>query len=308
MARSSNPAVDAAVAAYRRGEFTSIRAAARAYTVAESSVRDRYHGKPTRQQGHSHRQLLSPVQERMLVRWSLDLKATKEAPTCAQLRSMASVISQINGGPHTVSESWIPAFIRRNPDVRIKRGIALDIKRAQGLTEANIQEWYDGLLRVVRRKSIQRKHTYNVDEIGNAFGMVSNQRVIGSSNTTTTIIQTSNEREWVTAIECISAEGTVLTPLVIFKGKHVQQQWFIPELTPDWTYTSSNNAFTTNEIGVRWLREIFIPQTQCTLAEGEWRLLILDGHKSHISDDFMQAAYLSKVWCYYLIPHTSHIF
>ena len=61
MARNSKPGVDAAVAAYRRGEFPSIRAAARAYNVAESSARDRYHGKPTRQQGHSHRQILSPV-------------------------------------------------------------------------------------------------------------------------------------------------------------------------------------------------------------------------------------------------------
>ena len=39
MARNSKPGVDAAVADYRRGVFPSIRAAARAYNVAEASVR-----------------------------------------------------------------------------------------------------------------------------------------------------------------------------------------------------------------------------------------------------------------------------
>ena len=308
MKQISKPAVDAAVADYRRGLFPSIRAAARAYNVAESTVRDRYHGKPTRQQGHSHEQILSPLQEKMLVRWSIDLEACAQAPTHAQLRSMASLISQSNGGAKTVSESWITGFKRRNPQVRTKRGVALDVQRSQDLTEVAIQGWYDGLSLVIHRKSIQKANCWNVDEMGNAFRMVSNQRVIGSADTDSTIIQAAREREWVTTIECINPIGAALTPLVIFKGKHVQEQWFIPEQTPDWAYTSSNSAFTTNDIGLRWLREIFIPQTQYNLAEGAWRLLILDGHKSHISQDFIQAAYLSKVWCYYLIPHTSHIF
>ena len=115
MARDSKPAVDAAVADYRRGLFPSIRAAARAYNVAEASVRQRLRGRPTRQQGHSHEQILSPIQERMLVRWSIDLEACAKALTHAQLRSMASLISQSNGGPAVVSESWIVKFKRRNP-------------------------------------------------------------------------------------------------------------------------------------------------------------------------------------------------
>ena len=54
MARDSNPAINATVAAYRQGQFPLIRAAARAYNVAESTVRSRYYSKLDRQQGHSH--------------------------------------------------------------------------------------------------------------------------------------------------------------------------------------------------------------------------------------------------------------
>lgn len=112
-------------------------------------------------------------------------------------------------------------FKRRHPQVHTKKGVALDYKRAQNLSEEVVQEWYDGLLLIVRRKAIKPRNSWNADEIGNAFGMVSNQRVIGSADTESTVLQTSNEREWVTAIECISAEGVILTPLVIFKGKHI---------------------------------------------------------------------------------------
>ena len=130
MARKSDPAVDLAVADYRRGVFTSFKAAAKAYNVSQSTVRDRYHGKPTRQQGHAHRQLLSPVQEKLLVQWALDLELCGQAPTHTQLKTMASVISQASGGTAIVSDRWALKFKRRNPEVHTKQGVALDHKCA----------------------------------------------------------------------------------------------------------------------------------------------------------------------------------
>lgn len=143
--------------------------------------------------------------------------------------------------------------------------------------------------------------------MGTVFGYCTHQTVFGSQDTDITYVRRPQDREWCTSIECISCFGLSLTPLIIFKAKHVQQQWFIPENTPDWVYTSSSSAFTTNEIGLKWLQEIFIPQTAEYVREGQWTLLLLDGHKSHITSEFIQLAYLHKIFCYYLIPHASHI-
>ena len=83
MGRKRTSAVDNAVADLRKGLFPSITAAAQAYRVSKSTVRDRYNGTPDRQISHRHEQILSLTQEEMLVRWSINLKSCGRAPTHA---------------------------------------------------------------------------------------------------------------------------------------------------------------------------------------------------------------------------------
>ena len=40
-----------------------------------------------------------------------------------------------------------------------------------------------------------------------------------------TYIQSPENREWVSILECISASGRSVRPIVIFKGKNVQISW-----------------------------------------------------------------------------------
>jgi hypothetical protein len=53
-----------------------------------------------------------------------------------------------------------------------------------------------------------------------------NRLVIGSSeeNPNATPIKTINARTWTSIVECISALGIALDPLVIFKAKSIQEQ------------------------------------------------------------------------------------
>ena len=108
-------------------------------------------------------------------------------------------------------------------------------------------------------------------------------------------------------IKCISADGKQLVPVVIFKGKNVQRQWFIPDRTPDWHYTATANAYTSDDIGVQWLREVFIPQSAKDMPSCEYRLLLLDGHRSHCTTEFMWECFINRIIPYYLIAHASHI-
>ncbi|KAK4120714.1 DDE-domain-containing protein [Parathielavia appendiculata] len=109
-------------------------------------------------------------------------------------------------------------------------------------------------------------------------------------------------------IECISATGRYLHPLVIFKGKSVQQQWFPLDLEPfdGWEFVATENGWTNNAVGVEWLERIFIPQTQPD-DPSDYRLLILDGHGSHTSDDFMWPCFQHRIHGIYLPPHCSHV-
>ncbi|EGU71944.1 hypothetical protein FOXB_17547, partial [Fusarium oxysporum f. sp. conglutinans Fo5176] len=66
--------------------------------------------------------------------------------------------------------------------------------------------------------------------------------------------------------------------------KELQQQWFRDEFRKiaDWYYITSDNGWTDNHIAVEWLKEVYLPQTQ-PADESDARLIILDGHGSHVS-------------------------
>lgn len=55
------------------------------------------------------------------------------------------------------------------------------------------------------------------------------------------------------------------------------------------------------------MKEVFIPESSIGLPNNQYRLLLLDGHCSHTSLDFMWECFTYKIILYYLIPHASHV-
>jgi hypothetical protein len=74
---------------------------------------------------------------------------------------------------------------------------------------------------------------------------------------------------------------------VIFKAtKYSQEGWF-ESLPCDWKINISNNGWTTDKIGMDWLINHFIPYTNGRTM-GRYRMLILDGHGSHLVEQRMR--------------------
>ena len=90
------------------------------------------------------------------------------------------------------------------------------------------------------------------------MGLISTQKVVTRAEYygRRRLLQSGN-REWVTAIEAICADSYSLPLCVIFKGKVAIAGWF-DNLLKDWRFEVSNNGWTTDEIGLRWLQKHFI--------------------------------------------------
>src|SRR6266699_5515311 len=147
-----------------------------------------------------------------------------------------------------------------------------------------------------------------MDETGFIQGMGANGLVLGMAEKRKTFKKDSGRCEWMTIIECILANGRYLHLLIIFKGKDVQQQWFPDEGIEefkDWKFESSLKGWTSDDIIVRWLNTVFIPQTWVLYNRS--RLLIVDGYKSHITDDFIYSCFNSNIYLLFLPSYTSHI-
>ncbi|RYP65656.1 hypothetical protein DL771_008208 [Monosporascus sp. 5C6A] len=140
--------------------------------------------------------------------------------------------------------------------------------------------------------------------------MGENSLVLGEAFRKCIHLKDAFKRVWITIIACVSADGRSLPPLVIFSGVDVQQQWFPDsddEAYESWYFTTSKNGWTNTEIGLKWLREVFILNTKPEDPD-EWRLLVIDGHNSHTSEDFMWMCLQNKIYIIFLPAHASHVF
>jgi hypothetical protein len=141
----------------------------------------------------------------------------------------------------------------------------MESERVNGATTEVIQQWFRRLA-ISAVQEILPSNRWNMDESGIMEGYGLNGLVVGSREKKEAIVKSSQDRNWTTIIECISATGQAIDPLVIFKGKDVQQQWFPDEedrllVFKGWAFDTSQNGWTSNAIGLEWLQKVFIPKT-----------------------------------------------
>lgn len=81
--------------------------------------------------------------------------------------------------------------------------------------------------------------------------------------------------------------------------------WF-EGLPGDWRFELSPNGWASGEIGLRWLQKHFIPST-VTRTKEKYRLLILDGHGSHLTPKFDETCSQNNIIPIFTPAHSSHL-
>ena len=90
--------------------------------------------------------------------------------------------------------------------------------------------------------------------------------------------------------------------MVIFKGKTHQQGWYQDyAVAKDWVFATSPNGWTDDDLALDWLQDCFDKHTK-QKAQGKFHLLILNGHGSHVTANFIQQAWDSCIVCLCLPP------
>ena len=105
-------------------------------------------------------------------------------------------------------------------------------------------------------------------------------------------------------IECISVDRRVLSPWVIFKGKKQQHNWF--DNFSEGHICMSDRGWTDDELCVEWLKYCFELETAET-QKGKYRMLLFDGHGSHITQEVRLFCEEKKIILLCLPNHSTHI-
>jgi hypothetical protein len=118
------------------------------------------------------------------------------------------------------------------------------------------------------------------------MGVIATARVVTSSKSRNRPKSTQpGNREWVSIIQGINAMGWMIPPFVIFAGEEHLSAWYEDNsLPPGSVITLSLKGWTDNDIRYEWIQH-FDKHTKYR-TKGKYRLLILDGHESHISAQF----------------------
>jgi hypothetical protein len=198
----------------------------------------------------------------------------------------------------SLGKNWVGRFLKRAPTLVSSNGKRIEGARLNGCSKEALGTWFTAYKDLYRERKFEQHNIYNMDETGFSIGTMQSTRVVWDSSVSTT--RTCYQRqlgrqEWVSSIECICQDGTALKPLIIFKGQHFLSNWTpstreVPYLS-GWHFTHNTKGWTSNVHGLEWLQRVFEPQTRAKAANGVLtRLLICDGHDSHISGNFVSYA------------------
>jgi hypothetical protein len=138
-------------------------------------------------------------------------------------------------------------------------------------------------------------NSYNMDEKGFMIGVTTRSKRVFSrrqyeKKEVTASLQDGN-REWITVVATICADGTALPPGLIFMSKNstMQASWVADiEAGKHQVHVSSTpSGWTNDDAALSWVEQVFNRYTKAKARQGrDWRLLILDGHGSHLTQPF----------------------
>ncbi|KAG9101529.1 hypothetical protein FS749_006099 [Ceratobasidium sp. UAMH 11750] len=181
---------------------------------------------------------------------------------------------------------------------------SLDGVRASAVNPTTVEAWFEMLAEVIEEFSIEDDQTYGADETGVQPVSGNSERVIGPQGSKIVYQIRTGSRETITVIATICADGTSLPPTVIFKGKHYLLRW--DQDNPlNALIAHSAKGWVNGEIALGWLRD-FDEKTRAKAA-GRYRLLIVDGHTSHVGFELLEYARDNKIVMPCYPSHATHV-
>jgi 4-hydroxybenzoate polyprenyltransferase len=140
-----------------------------------------------------------------------------------ETRALAARLAYPNEDHPPLGRKWLRTFLLRHPQLRSRKYQRVEAKRLRAATKKNVSSWFD-LMQLPIVKAIKPANRWNADEGGLMEGKSEKTLTLGYSKGSDLLQKDFNLRAWTSFLECISATGKSLIPLIIFKGKSIQQQ------------------------------------------------------------------------------------
>lgn len=201
-------------------------------------------------------------------------------------------------------KNWPQAFYKRHPELKAVRMKALDWERHDHQIYDKVVDWFTIIGKELANPAILTENIYNMDETGVLLSVLNSLKVLVGKDELRNYRGAAVKRTLITAIECISADGRFLHPLIVWPAATHRSNWTVHP-TPGWHFAHSATGYTDTAISLHWIQHVFDPQTKAR-AKGKPRILINDGFGTHESLELMTFCYENNIILCRLPSHTSH--
>lgn len=283
-----------------------IQRAATIYNVPRTTLRDRMRGRTTKRDVRNARHILTPTEEETIVRYVLDLDSRGFPPRISGVEDMANLLLATRGAK-PVGKQWTYRFVQRRPELKTRFSRAYDFQRALCEDPTIIDAWFRLVANMRAKYGITDCDFYNFDETGFMMGVICGNMVVTRADRRGRGKQLqAGNREWATAIECVSSDGFCLPPFLIVQGVNHLASWYTEcDLPPSWMVKTTANGWTNNETAMDWIKHF--DKHTAARKQGVYRMIVLDGHESHISAEFEEFCKSKNIITLCLPAHSSHL-
>src|ERR1700761_5498893 len=257
-----------------------------------------------------HCSLLSRAQQEQLLQYIDNLTRRGLPPNHHNVRVFAYNICGVWPG-----KNWASRFVQQHREIITSQYLlGFDISRKRADNWWLVNQFFI----IVQEKWKQYKYApynvYNMDEKGFLLGILQKMRRIFTrawqEQGKLLGMAQDGSRTWITLVACICADGTSLSSALIYPASSggIQDSWlndYQPE--DDCYFSSSETGWTNSTLAMDWLTRVFDRATREKAHYGrEPRLLLLDGHISHINIEFIDWCDKHNIYICAYPPHTTH--
>ena len=146
---------------------------------------------------------------------------------------------------------------------------------------------------------------YNFDETGFRIGCGRGYTVVTLHKKKQIRLIDAENRDYITSVECVSADGWVIPLMLILAGVNILEKWALKNRIPGATLLGvSPTGYTNDELSMEWIRYFDIHTAG--RRRGAWRLLLMDGCGAYITWEFIDYCNTNKIKLVLLPVHATH--
>ncbi|KJZ68083.1 hypothetical protein HIM_12526 [Hirsutella minnesotensis 3608] len=299
--------VKSAVEYIERFPCAKVTSLAREFGVPRGRLRYRLQGRSAKTGQKATNTKLSRPEEAALCRYIDRLDAINLAVRAEFVADAANCILRERSGrgdAPVVGPNWTSRFLKRHGYLkRRQKNLQAERQASEDLTR--VHQYFQALQQVVQENGIPPEDIWNMDETGFRIGVGKDQLIV-TKRARAHYFGIPENRESATAIEAISANGEVIPAFLILAAQVHMASWYqIPELHRDTVIRPTPTGYSNDEISLEWLQHF--NKHSAKSSKGSRRLLLLDGHGSHHTRQFIQYCDDKGIIPFGMPPNLTHI-